>query len=99
MLVMLEKAINKLENLRDTFHEIYIGYKNLIYYKLGLFERIDTLEYKRKVKICTNDCPLQSSLCGIKYCDPLKEYNGERGCGCIIEAKLWSDSPCPLEKF
>ena len=96
---MWEEIKSKFDNLKDTLHEIYIGYKNIIYYKLGLFERIDTLEYKRKKRICTKDCPLQSSFCGISYCDPMKEQDGEQGCGCIIEAKLWSDSPCPLNKF
>lgn len=89
----------KIINLKDQILEIYIGYKNLILYKLNRFEEEDTLEYKRKKNICTKDCPLQSSFCGIAYCDPTKEYDDERGCGCIIEAKLWSDSPCPLNKF
>lgn len=92
---MWEKVIN----LKDQIIEIYIGYKNLILYKLNRFEEEDTLEYKRKKKICTKDCPLQSSFCGIAYCDPTKEHDDELGCGCIIEAKLWSDSPCPLNKF
>lgn len=96
---MWEKVINLKDNLFDNLFEIYIGYKNLILYKLNRFEEEDTLEYKRKKKICIKDCPLQSSFCGIAYCDPTKEHDDERGCGCIIEAKLWSDSPCPLNKF
>jgi hypothetical protein len=95
MFTMWQKIIN----LKDQIIEIYIGYKNLVLYKLNRFEEEDTLEYKRKKTICTKDCPLQSSFCGISYCDPMKEHEGERGCGCIIEAKLWSDSPCPLNKF
>lgn len=89
----------KIEDIKDQISEIYIGYSNLIQYKLGRFDEEDTLGYQKKKKICTKDCPLQSSFLGIKYCDPMKEYNGERGCGCVIEAKLWSDSPCPLDKF
>lgn len=96
---MWEKVINLKDNLFDNLFEIYIGYKNLILYKLNRFDEEDALEYKRKKKICTKDCPLQSSFCGIAYCDPTKEHDDERGCGCIIEAKLWSDSPCPLNKF
>lgn len=96
---MWQKIINLKDNLFDQLSEIYTGYSNLILYKLNRFEEEDTLEYKRKKVICTKDCPLQSSFCGIKYCDPMKEYDDERGCGCIIEAKLWSDSPCPLNKF
>lgn len=96
---MWEKVINLKDNLFDNLFEIYIGYKNLILYKLNRFEEEDTLEYKRKKKICTKDCPLQSSFCSITYCDPKKEHDDERGCGCVIEAKLWSDSPCPLNKF
>lgn len=95
MFTMQQKIIN----LKDQILEIYIGYKNLILYKLDRFEEEDTLGYKRKKKICTIDCPLQSSILGVAYCDPMKEHNNERGCGCIIEAKLWSDSPCPLNKF
>jgi hypothetical protein len=96
---MWEKVINLKENLFDQLLEIYIGYKNLILYKLNRFDEEDTLEYKRKKKICTKDCPLHSSFFGIGYCDPMKEHDGERGCGCIEEAKLWSDSPCPLNRF
>ena len=89
----------KIENIAEQISEIYTGYTTLIQYKLGRFDEDDTLEYKKKKKICNKHCPLQSSFFGIAYCDPMKEKDDARGCGCIIEAKLWSDSPCPMEKF
>ena len=89
----------KVTNVTDNIQQIYIGYKNLIQYRLGMFEESDIAEYKRKKVICNKDCPLQSSILGVAFCDPRKNYYGESGCGCIIEAKLWSESPCPLEKF
>jgi hypothetical protein len=79
--------------------EIYNGYKNLLYYKLGFFQESDCVEYKDKKKVCNKDCPLYSSILGVGYCNPAKTHEGENGCGCIIEAKLWSESPCPLGKF
>ena len=89
----------KIINLRDNLLEIYIGYKNLILYKLNRFEEEDTIEYQRKKKLCTKTCSLKSSILGVEYCDLKKESDGEYGCGCIIAAKLWSNSPCPLGKF
>jgi len=80
-------------------NEIYTGYKNLFFYKLGFFHEEHCTEYKEKKKVCNKDCPLHSSLFGIGYCDPTKTHDGENGCGCILEAKLWSESPCPLGKF
>ena len=84
---------------KEKIEEIYIGYKNLLLYKFGKFDESDCVEYKRKKSICNQSCPLHSKLLGISYCNPRKEFGGENGCGCIIEAKLWSDSPCPLNKF
>lgn len=84
---------------KEKIEEIYVGYKNLLFYKLGKFDEADCIEYKRKKSICNQSCPLHSKLLGISYCNPRKEFDGENGCGCIIEAKLWSDSPCPLNKF
>ena len=88
-----------LEMWKEKIEEIYIGYKNLLLYRLGVYDESDCAGYERKKSICNQSCQLHSKLWGISYCDPRKEINGETGCGCIIEAKLWSDSPCPLNKF
>ena len=79
--------------------DIFIGYTNLIKSWFGLFEpETKALRDKRK-SICTSDCPLSGKFLGVGYCDPMKTYENKRGCGCIKEAKFWSDSPCPLGKF
>ena len=91
--------LEMLKELFKKFSQRRIGYTNLLFYKLGLLEEEVVISYNQKKKLCTKDCPLKSHLFGIEYCDWRKEYNGEFGCGCIIEAKLFSDSPCPLNKF
>lgn len=85
--------------IKEIASAIYVGYKNLILYKLGMFEEEDTVEYKEKLKVCNRSCPLYAKHIGVAFCSTSKEYEGERGCGCVLAAKLWSDSPCPLDKF
>ena len=83
---------------KSTLNEIRIGYTNLFLYKIGMFapEYVEPYLYKRK--FC-EECPIQSKIMGIAYCDPNKEVDGEYGCGCVRDAKIWSDSECPLGKF
>ena len=83
-----------------TLKEIYYGYKWLILSKFGYWDKDIKAERDRKAKICTEACPLRGKYLGIvPMCDMNKAHEGEQGCGCVIEAKLWSDSECPLGKF
>ncbi len=85
--------------VRGTAEAIIVGYSNLFRYRVLnniSDEYVD--EYKRKKAIC-KECPLRGRMLGIPVCSTKKEVNGVTGCGCIEEAKLFSDSPCPLDKF
>ena len=80
-------------------NDIFTGYYN---YWLAVFNLIDEEEiekHDKKADICTSTCPLRGKIFGVTVCDFRKEHEGERGCGCVISAKLWSDSVCPLGKF
>jgi len=79
-------------------HAIIVGYTNL--FRCRVLNNIDdesVAEYLRKKEFC-KVCPLRSSGV-IKFCSHKKSLNGVYGCGCVLEAKLFSDSPCPLDKF
>lgn len=82
----------------NTLGEIKVGYTNLILYKLGLFTPEHVKPYKDKLAICEG-CPLSGMKFGLKVCDNNNTYQGVEGCGCVLAAKLWSDSPCPRELF
>ena len=89
----------KIDTLVDMVHQIYLGYSNWLNFKLGRLPEVQVLKHDIKAKLCTKECPLRGRYLGVQVCDINKTYTGRRGCGCVIEAKLWSDSLCPLNKF
>ena len=89
----------RLNTLVDMVHQIYLGYSNWINYKLDRLPEAEILTHHAKNKLCTKECPLRGKYLGVQVCDINKTHGGRRGCGCVIEAKLWSDSLCPLNKF
>lgn len=77
--------------------DIATGWYN---YWLAIFNRIEQEEIDKhdaKALICTKECPLRGKILGASVCDARKEFDGVSGCGCIINLKLWSDSPCPRD--
>lgn len=94
-------AIQYLRNFKD----IVVGWGNYI------FDNTDAKKLAEyKVSICAS-CPLNDNgTCSTsKYGTVTKDfmYKGKErlegqtasGCGCPLEKKLLSDSPCPLGKF
>jgi hypothetical protein len=82
----------------NTLSEIRVGYYNLLLYKLGMFTAEYVKPYEDKLEICEG-CPLSGKRFGLEICDNRESYQGIEGCGCVLAAKLWSDSPCPRELF
>lgn len=88
-----------IQDFKEKLNDIFWGYLNLLNSKLGRLPEADVLKHDIKAKLCTKECPLRGKYLGVQVCDINKTYTGRRGCGCVIEAKLWSDSLCPLNKF
>jgi hypothetical protein len=64
--------------------EIYDGFYKLIFKD----EKVE-VEAERRLKICF-ECPFKGERLGIPKCNK---------CGCIIKAKVRSESKCPIGKF
>jgi hypothetical protein len=84
---------------KGLLNDIFMGYYNYWRAVFNLINEDEIEKHDIKADICTKACPLQGKMFGVTVCDFRKEHDGERGCGCVISAKLWSDSPCPLGKF
>ena len=101
-LALFRIAISVSQTYREysgMFHAIVVGYTNLFRYRV--LDNIDdesVESYLQKKQIC-GTCPIRGRFLGIPVCSHKKSLNGVHGCGCVLEAKLFSDSPCPLDKF
>lgn len=90
---------NSFREYESMFHAIVVGYTNLFRYRvLNNIDDESVASYLQKKVIC-GECPIKGRFLGIPVCSHKKSLNGVHGCGCVLEAKLFSDSPCPLDKF
>jgi hypothetical protein len=89
----------KIEDFESLLKEIVNGYLNLINARLGRLPVEEVIKHDLKALACNPTCPLYGKMLGIPVCDIRKRHGIYRGCGCVREAKLWSDSPCPLKRF
>lgn len=87
------------DSLINTVKDIFDGYKNMMLAKIGLIDENSIIKYEEKAEFCNKNCPLFEVRFGLGFCSSRKEFEGIIGCGCIREAKLWSDSQCPMGKF
>lgn len=92
------KAQNLYYEIKDTLPQIYIGWRNLILFRFGYVDAQEQEVFLWKKTVCNKSCPLYKDGI-VSFCSTKKEHDGINGCGCVIDAKLWSDSPCPLGKF
>ena len=90
------------EKIKEYYYillDVSLGIYNKFLYKFGFLEADIVESYEEKKKFCTTNCPLSGYKFGSRVCDDRKEFEGERGCGCFLGLKLFTDSPCPLDKF
>jgi hypothetical protein len=88
-----------MQEILILIEEIYIGWSNYFEWLLGMQSQEAVANYKAKKKVCNKDCPLHTMVLGTGICDPTKTHDKAWGCGCVLVAKRWSDSECPLGKF
>lgn len=94
----------QLIDIYNLLYNIFIGYYNWCLSYFDLMDELEVEKYNKKASLCTSECPLRGKVFGVTVCDARKSTVGldgydVEGCGCVISAKLWSDSPCPLGKF
>ena len=95
----VEIAFEQIKAFQETLKEIVNGYSNLINARLGRLPVEEVIVHDIKALECNSTCPLYGKILEIPVCDARKKHGIYRGCGCVREAKLWSNSPCPLKRF